>query len=81
PTSDEDCAAIQAFDDEVIDRLYMLNAERAREEQRLGLCGKRSRAVPADADAGDDTPDPAPNAKKTTARKQPAAGQGKLFSR
>ena len=29
--------AVQAFEDEVIDRLYVLNAERAREEERLGL--------------------------------------------
>jgi hypothetical protein len=31
-----DREAQTAFEDEVIDRLYVLNAERAREEQRLG---------------------------------------------
>ncbi|WP_234023795.1 DNA methyltransferase [Sorangium cellulosum] len=40
PLTDEDHEALQAFEDEVIDRLYVLNAERAREEQRLGLAGK-----------------------------------------
>jgi hypothetical protein len=77
PTSDQDRETIQAFEDEVIDRLYVLNAERAREEQRLGLSSKRRRASTSD----DDAPAEAPKAKKTAARKQPAAGQGKLFSR
>jgi type I restriction-modification system DNA methylase subunit len=36
PTTDEDRAALQYFEDEVIDRLYLLNAERAEEEKRLG---------------------------------------------
>jgi hypothetical protein len=82
PTSDDDHETIQAFEDEVIDRLYVLNAERAREEQRLGLGGKRARAVSEDAaEADDDAPTEAPKAKKAAARKPPAAGQGKLFSR
>lgn len=34
--SDADRLALRSFEDEVIDRLYVLNAERAREEQRLG---------------------------------------------
>lgn len=41
PTTDEDRAALTAFEDEVIDRLYVLNAERAREEARLGLAKKK----------------------------------------
>jgi hypothetical protein len=36
PATDEDRAALQAFEDEVIDRLFILNAERAAEEKRLG---------------------------------------------
>jgi hypothetical protein len=44
PTSDADRAALQAFEDEVIDRLYVLNAERAREEERLGLAGRGRKA-------------------------------------
>ncbi len=35
-STDVDRNALQAFEDEVVDRLYVLNAERAREEQRLG---------------------------------------------
>ncbi len=41
PKTDEHRAALTAFEDEVIDRLYVLNAERAREEARLGLGKKR----------------------------------------
>jgi hypothetical protein len=58
PQSDADRAAVQAFDDEVIDRLYVLNAERAREEHRLGAARKSvatapslSRDSPLEADA------------------------------
>ena len=42
PLTDEDRAALQAFEDEVIDRLYVLNAERAREEARLGVAPKKA---------------------------------------
>jgi N-6 DNA Methylase len=35
-SSEADRAALRTFEDEVIDRLYVLNAERAHEEQRLG---------------------------------------------
>jgi hypothetical protein len=35
PTTDEERAAVQAFEDEEIDRLFVLNAERAAEEKRL----------------------------------------------
>ncbi len=41
PKTEADRTALQTFEDEVIDRLYLLNAQRAREEQRLGLTGKR----------------------------------------
>jgi hypothetical protein len=34
PASDAERAAVQAFEDEVIDRLYVVNAERGREELR-----------------------------------------------
>ena len=36
PTSDAERAAVQAFEDEVIDRLYVLNEQRAREERLAG---------------------------------------------
>jgi hypothetical protein len=46
---------LQAFEDEVIDRLYVLDAERARAEQRLGLARKkRGRASSVDGDAPED---------------------------
>jgi hypothetical protein len=39
PVSAAEQAARQAFEDEVIDRLFVLNAERAKEEERAGLTG------------------------------------------
>ncbi|MCA9604039.1 MAG: hypothetical protein KC619_00465, partial [Myxococcales bacterium] len=37
PRTDDDYAAVQEFEDEVVDRLYVLNAERAQDEERRGL--------------------------------------------
>lgn len=37
PMSDEEEDSIETFNDEIIDRLYVLNAERAAEEERQGL--------------------------------------------
>ena len=37
PVTAADREALAAFEDEIIDRLYVLNAERAREGARLGL--------------------------------------------
>ena len=42
PITESDKAALTAFEDEVIDRLYLLNEARAREEQRLGLSKKKA---------------------------------------
>jgi hypothetical protein len=39
--TEEDKAALQAFEDEVIDRLFVLNEERAKKEQALGQAGKK----------------------------------------
>ena len=67
---------MQVFEDEVIDRLYVLNAERAREEARLGLGGKRrSKATNESNDEGDD----APVEKKATKGKKSGGKQGALF--
>jgi hypothetical protein len=77
--TEADRAAAQAFEDEVIDRLYLLNAARAREEQRLDL-GTKTRGRPAaaaDPAAELDPEAPAP-AKPGKAKKAPAK-QGKLF--
>jgi hypothetical protein len=60
--------------------LYVLNAERAREEQRLGFGEKtRGRAAAEDGDMADDASKEAPTPKKTGKGKNPANGQGKLF--
>ncbi len=72
PLNDADRDALRAFEDEVIDRLYVLNAERAREEERLGLGTKKSKRANADRATG------TPRAKKTRAKKT-AKDQGKLF--
>nr|WP_240807473.1 DNA methyltransferase [Polyangium spumosum] len=78
--TDGDREALQAFEDEVIDRLYVLNAERAREEQRLGLAGKKKGRAPSeDGDADEAAPNEAPAAKKTGKGKKTSTGQGKLF--
>jgi hypothetical protein len=47
PCTDGDRAALQAFEDDVIDRLYVLNAERACEEERLGLHVKKRKSKDA----------------------------------
>ncbi|WP_437562981.1 type IIL restriction-modification enzyme MmeI [Sorangium sp. So ce542] len=80
PLTERGREALQAFEDEVIDRLYVLNAERAREEQRLGLAGKKKgRAASDDADAIEDAPQEAPAPKKLGKGKKSATTQGKLF--
>ena len=43
PMNEEEESALEAFNDEVIDRLYVLNAERAAEEERQGLNKKPPR--------------------------------------
>ncbi len=70
PRTDAERAAVQAFEDEVIDRLYVLNAERAREEKRLGLSkvkGKKGKQLAKPAqDLSDDTPTERPDAPPTS---------------
>ena len=68
PKTDADREALQAFEDEVIDRLYVLNAERAQEEARQ--TGTRGKAEPRKGK----------RAKPAKARrKKPPTGQGELF--
>jgi hypothetical protein len=78
PATDADRAAVQAFEDEVIDRLYVLNAERAREEARLGLGAKGGKKSDEGAEA---TPTKKRGKKAGSASEDAAAdpGQGKLF--
>ncbi|WP_437580576.1 DNA methyltransferase [Sorangium sp. So ce887] len=56
PKTDEDRAALQAFEDEVIDRLFVLNAERAEQEKQAAAA-----AAP-----------PAKGARKPAAARKPA---------
>jgi N-6 DNA Methylase len=80
PLTDADREALQAFEDEVIDRLYVLNAERARKEQRLGLgAKKRARPTADDAPPDDDAPEQAPAPKRGGRGKKGPSPQGGLF--
>jgi hypothetical protein len=46
PQTDADHKAIESFEDEVIDRLFVLNAQRAEEERLKGLTAKGSKKGP-----------------------------------
>jgi len=55
PLNEEEEAAVEAFSDEIIDRLYLLNAERAAEEEGQGKYGratKKSTSKQSKKDAG-----------------------------
>jgi hypothetical protein len=72
PTTDEERAALAAFSDEVIDRLFVLNAARAADEARKGTATKKAAAKPAAK-----RNEPKPNGNKA---KGPSGGeQGSLF--
>jgi hypothetical protein len=81
PTSDADRAALQAFEDDVVDRLYVLNAERAREEARLGVAPKKAGRPDDDSADGATAAMPAKTkrAKKGAGGGKAAKDQGKLF--
>ena len=66
PKTEAEKQAVQAFEDEVIDRLYVLNAERAREEERLGAAAKKP------------VEEKSPKPRKARAKKSPN-DQGDLF--
>ena len=57
PISEVDRAALRAFEDEVIDRLYLLNAERAGEEQRLGAGAAKKKSAKGKRTLGKKSPD------------------------
>jgi hypothetical protein len=77
PVTEDEKRAREAFEDEVIDRLFALNAERAAEERALGMAsgkGKRKAAKPAAAGASPAAKKPArKTAKKTTRRGSPTS--------
>ncbi len=84
PQTDAERRSREAFDDEIIDRLFVLNAERAEEERRLGLVasargrgGGRKRLVGrrrAATKDWEDCLDDAPLSRRRPAR--PAAALG-----
>lgn len=76
--TDADRAALQAFEDEIIDRLFVLNAERAKKEAALGR-GKAPKATAAAAPRKPkgDAPAAAKRAKKAP-KESPPSGQGNL---
>ena len=47
PATDAERRRLEAFEDEVIDRLFVLNAERAREEKRLGIRASKKGGIKA----------------------------------
>lgn len=86
PLSDADKGALRAFEDEVIDRLYVLNAQRAAEEERLGLTGKKGKRAGKKNGADEATEsgtEPAAPKKARRSKKSSGAGdpepQGELF--
>jgi hypothetical protein len=52
PVTEDEKRAQEAFEDEVIDRLFALNAERAAEERALGMTSKGKRKAAKTAGAG-----------------------------
>ena len=76
PRNEEEKGRLAAFEDEIIDRLYVLNAERAREEERLGLRGKGKKSKASSKSGAKKT-----QAKtKRTKRDADPEGQGKMFA-
>ncbi|WP_437947557.1 DNA methyltransferase [Sorangium sp. So ce296] len=77
PKTDEERAAVQAFEDEVIDRLFVLNAERAAQEKQAAAAvapaAKPSRGR-AKKPADEAPPKPARKGRK----RENGDGQGKL---
>lgn len=70
PETEAEHRALETFEDEVIDRLFQLNAERAKEERRLALAAA---AAAKGAANGKGAKKPGPRKKKGH------AGQGGLF--
>jgi hypothetical protein len=73
PKSEAERAAVRAFEEEVIDRLYVLNAERARDEQLLGTAAVRTATDTASGDLAG-LPGPSRGAADKKMKEQ-----GKLF--
>jgi hypothetical protein len=68
PRTDEDRASVQAFEDEVIDRLFVLNAERAAAEKAAGATVSAKQKGAAKKKAGE------PSSKKPRGPKTKGSG-------
>jgi len=79
PRSDDERAQLARFEDEVIDRLFALNSERAAEEARAaGLAAGAAKAPKAAKKPKADSDDGAPKPKKATKPKK-SDDQGSLL--
>jgi hypothetical protein len=79
--NDEDKAKLAAFEDEVIDRLFVLNAERAGKEAVLGRGAKKGGAKKAEGTAvqsSSEAPTSKPSKAKGKRGKKVPSGQGDL---
>jgi hypothetical protein len=74
PMNDAEKKQLEAFEDEVIDRLFALNAERAKEEELLGLSTKKGAPAKKAAETK-----PAKASKSASKKKAPTDPQGGLF--
>lgn len=82
-SSPEDAARLAAFEDEVIDRLFVLNEQRAHEEAILGRAGKPTKTSKAGAAASKRAaravgPAGSNASKKKGSKKGSPNGQGSL---
>jgi N-6 DNA Methylase len=78
PVTEDEKRVREAFDDEVIDRLFALNAERAAEERVLGMAsgkGKRKAAKPTAAGAPATAKKPARKTSKKMSKPGPSSTQ------
>ena len=80
PLTAADKQAFLQFEDDIIDHLYVLNADRARDEARLGLVTKKSKHTTDDApDAESDATTPTGSPAKRGSRMKTSKAQKKLF--
>lgn len=77
--TDAEHAAVKAFEDEVIDRLFALNAERAAQELAASNDQSKSAATSKPKNAAQSEPKRATTAVKQKSKKPTPQGQGSLF--
>jgi len=79
PATDPDRAALKSFTDEVIDRLYALNAARAAQEAAATPAATTAAAKRRGQSTGGTKDSPKEGAAKARRGKQGGGGQGNLF--